>query len=300
MNRFLARYTSWGVFAGVPACIYLMVAMVSHDWMQQPAFWAQGRLSHRSWNHLVTFVGAPILVAFCLWMAVRIRKHPQRLLAAAYLGVSVLLAIVSFRTLLVMNIEIVHFPQYAILALLLYPITRHYGDTAILATLGGILDEAYQYFFLYGDRGIHFDFNDVILNSIGAGFGLAIVFVVARPAPRVIAGSGSARSTVRISPVVLGAAALLALCLILAWLDWIRLLPVADSPRWAIVLRRGGPSTMFWTQTTWGKTYHEVQPFEWLVVALVLHWPHIVMDRFGGPARSGASLARPSSGRWSE
>lgn len=293
MSRFLARYSAWGVFASVPACIYLVVVSVSHDWMQQPAFWVQGRLSHRSWNNLVTSIGAPILIALCLWMVVRIRKHPQRFLAAAYLGVFVLLAIFSFQTLLVMNIEIVHFPQYAIFALLLYPITRRYGDTAILATLGGILDEAYQYFFLYGDRGIHFDFNDVILNSIGVGFGLAIVFVVARPAPSIVAGSESALSIVRISPVVLGAAALLALCLILAWLDWIRLLPSDDSSRWAIVLRRGGPSTMFWTETTWGKTYHEVQPFEWLVVALSLHWPHIVLDRFGGPVRSGASPLRP-------
>ena len=55
-------------------------------------------------------------------------------------------------------------------------------------------------------------------------------------------------------------------------------MPPEDEFLWTIVLRRGGPSTMFWTPTTWGKTFHEVQPFEWVVVATGLSVFYAALD----------------------
>ena len=66
--------------------------------------------------------------------------------------------------------------------------------------------------------------------------------------------------------------------LALTWFGVLRLLPPEDKTLWTIVLRRGGPSTMFWTPTTWGKTFHEVQPFEWVVVAIGLFAFYAALD----------------------
>ncbi len=257
------------------AVTYFVTFMLAHDLMQRPAYWAQGQLSHQTWNALVTSVSLPILATLCVVLFLRVRHHARRGVALFYLAVSVASAVISFRTLLVMNIEVVHFPHYAILAVLLFPMTSRHVDTILLATMAGLVDEGYQYYVLYADRGIHFDFNDVILNTLGAGYGLVFILVFVRSTAH---DGGRARRVLALptlrdfvpSPVSSAATVLLTASLLGSWLGWIRLLHDDAAPLWALVLRRGGPSTMYWTPTAWGKTYHEVQPIEWLVITFAL------------------------------
>jgi hypothetical protein len=76
------------------------------------------------------------------------------------------------------------------------------------------------------------------------------------------------------------AAGVLAACGLLTAVGRLRLLADPDGPA-AIVLRRGGPSSAFWTHTTWGKTFHEVQPWEFLVVMVPLTLLFIPLDWWG-------------------
>lgn len=259
---------------------YFVAMTLSHDLMQRPAYWAQGRLSHRSWNALVAAVGILVLVAFCVWLTRALRRHPRRRVAGFYFVATVAIALLSFHTLLVMNIEVVHFPHYAILAVLLYPITRRHTDTIILATIAGLIDEGYQYFHLYADRGIHFDFNDVILNTIGAGLGQVLVFVFVRHTPRDDRRDFVTIAKLARSPVCVAAATLLTAGFLATWAGWIRILGDAAAPSWAVILRRGGPSTRYWTPTDWGKTYHEVGPIEWVLAATALAALYAAMDLY--------------------
>lgn len=66
--------------------------------------------------------------------------------------------------------ELVHFPQYALVAVLLLRIPL--APTAALgaACLLGGLDEAWQSVFLYPERLL--DWNDIVLNALGATLGL--------------------------------------------------------------------------------------------------------------------------------
>ena len=266
--------------AAVFAAGYFVVLTLSHDLMQRPAYWAQGRLSHRSWNALVAAVGIPLLIAFCVWLTRALQHHPLRRVAASYLAATVAVAVLSFHTLLVMNIEVVHFPHYAILAVLLYPITRRHTDTIILAIIAGLIDEGYQYLYLYADRGIHFDFNDVILDTIGAGFGQVLVMVFAHRTPSDRREDSVTLGTLARSPVCVTAAALLTAGVLATWAGWIRVLRDEATPSWAVILRRGGPSTMYWTPTDWGKTYHEVGPIEWLMAVTVLAALYASLDLY--------------------
>jgi len=72
-------------------------------------------------------------------------------------------------------IEYVHFPQYAAVSALFarggLPL-----DLAWLATTGlGAIDESYQFLFLPRARPPYFDWNDIVLNALGAGFGLVVM-----------------------------------------------------------------------------------------------------------------------------
>lgn len=280
----VARGVAWlerhALICGLFAIGYLVAVTLLHDLMQQPAYWAQGQLSHRSWNRLVTLVSAPILVVFCIGVVWSLRRHPHPGTVVVYVAITVLLAIASFRTLLVMNIEVIHFPQYAILVCLLFPLRFRYGETVVWATLGALIDEGYQYFYLYADRRIHFDFNDIILNTIGAGFGVVLLLTAlpARPPGHRMSGSAHFARFV-VSPACVATWAALLGCGVLYGLGRLRLLPLpAGSDAWAIVLRRGGPSSAFWTHTDWGKTYHDVQPLEWLLITAVLVGIYFALD----------------------
>ncbi len=90
---------------------------------------------------------------------------------------TILFIIVSFNILLVVNVEIIHFVQYAILALLLFPLFNNYRDTLFYAMLFATVDEGYQYFVLAPLRTDYFDFNDVIIDLIGAALGLILFWV---------------------------------------------------------------------------------------------------------------------------
>jgi len=265
----------------VPFTIVYFVAIVTlHDVMQQPAYWAQGQRGHRNWNNLVTSVAAPILAGFCIWMLVRLRRHARPWMAAAYLTVTVGLAVLFFRTLFCMNIEAIHYPQYAILAVLLFALTGSFAQTILWATLGGLLDEGYQYFYLYaGRKWIYMDFNDVILNSVGAGLGLVMLYVAGVHAARWRRGGPARPRPLYASPAGIAIGAFAVGCIALYSAGLLRVLPAAETHPWTIVLRRCGPAKAFWNPMNWGKTFHEVQPWEWVVVSIVLISFYALLDR---------------------
>lgn len=258
---------------------YMIFVTVSHDQMQRPAYWIQDKLSHRTWNMLVAVVSSMILFVAGLWTLRHLINHSRRNIALGYGVVTIILAFISFKTLLVMNIEVVHYPQYAILSIFVFAIVNRYGETMIWVTFGGMIDEAFQYYYFYGDRGIHYDFNDVILNQIGAGFGLVLIYVCIGSSTKLkmkqvaytLKAFLSSLAT-RVGMVFCG------VCIVLVTFGKLILLNNFESDAWTIVLRRGGPSTMFWTPTEWGKTYHEIQPYEWVPMVLLILFFYVILD----------------------
>ncbi|MFK7978811.1 MAG: VanZ family protein [Saprospiraceae bacterium] len=91
---------------------------------------------------------------------------------------TLLFIILSFNILLVVNVEIIHFVQYLVLAILLFPLLNSYRDTLFYAMLFATADEAYQYLVLAPLRTDYFDFNDVIIDLIGAALGLLLLWSV--------------------------------------------------------------------------------------------------------------------------
>ena len=117
--------------------------------------------------------------------AVLLRRRLARLGRPAAIAVVAVLALMTAaaqQTMLVSNVELIHFPQFALLAALVLatglPPLRAWVVTVAL----GIGDEIYQFLVIYrGLPNIYLDFNDMVLNSIGAAWAVALATLTAEP-----------------------------------------------------------------------------------------------------------------------
>jgi hypothetical protein len=107
------------------------------------------------------------------------RAFADTWLAPAILGLALLTA-ASQRWLLVTNIELIHFPQFALIAVLFLAAGLGARAAWLCGSIAGLLDEAYQHLVLYaGVAGTYFDINDIFLNTVGAAWGV-VLFGAAR------------------------------------------------------------------------------------------------------------------------
>ncbi|MBX3025566.1 hypothetical protein KF840_11735 [bacterium] len=100
-------------------------------------------------------------------------RHPRSL--AALLGLAAL-TICAQQNLLVSNVELIHLPQFGLLAALLAAAGLPPQLAWWVATLAGALDETYQWRVIYaGVPNTYFDWNDIVLNALGAAWAVVLV-----------------------------------------------------------------------------------------------------------------------------
>lgn len=132
----------------------------------------------RSTYNLIILCTAIILFLAMLLLLYRyfveLHSQTQRKLGF-FLLVLLLLIITSINTILVVNIELIHILQYCIMTILLFTIVEDFFNSAIFALILGALDELYQYVILSPERTDYYDFNDVIINFLGAGLSIFIL-----------------------------------------------------------------------------------------------------------------------------
>jgi len=158
--------------------IYFLLVVLPHEQVGLLVNKIFGDLETSTYNLIITIISTTLLCVIILFFYKKIKQHPNQKIIWFYLISTILFAILSFKILFVVNIEFVHFVQYAVFAVLCFPLTLNYTHTIIWTTLAGALDEAYQYFYLSPHRTEYYDFNDVIINLIGAAFGLIVVKII--------------------------------------------------------------------------------------------------------------------------
>jgi hypothetical protein len=153
------------------------------------------------------FAGLGALALAALWLAPRHRRTVL-VVTGAVLAVSVLAA---QRLLVVTGAEAVHYLQYGLVSLFLVRGGCSL-ETAWLASLGlGVVDEAYQHVVLPRGTPGYLDWNDIVLNGIGAACGLALA-AAWLDTSAVRSGSTTPRLQWLIAAVLLAGCALLAAC----------------------------------------------------------------------------------------
>ena len=216
---------------------------------------AEGRHTY----NLVTLSIAAIILCLLLYVFIKNTKdavHRNRIWG--YMIANTILAIIVLQFLFVVNIEFVHYPQYAMFAILSFPLIQNYHQTLIWTTLAGTIDEAYQYFYLAPNDTPYYDMNDVITNLIGAVFGLLFLWSF-----NIKNGLNSRffKSSAFYAWVALGG--------IIAIFCFSGILSIYPSDTTAFQLLKKWP-TEFWSKVHPNVTYHITKPLEGTLIVIGL------------------------------
>ncbi len=182
---------------------------------------------------------------------------------------------ITYVFLFALSSEAVHFLLYAILAVPVFALLGRTLDTLLWVTILGALDEAHQYWVLNRSWGIHYDFNDVVINLLGAAMGVVIILGIADL--RKLGLPKSPRPVWK-SPAFLFAAGAVAISFVLYWTGRLALLHDTNPDAW-IRLSRIAAHKRFWVHEDWSKPYHVLRPIVGLIWVILITAFYAIIDR---------------------
>lgn len=216
---------------------------------------AEGR---QEYNLYAISIAVILLVTLLYFFIRNSRKLPDRKKIWGFMMLNVIMAILIVESLFVVDIEFIHFPQYAFFALLTFHLIGNYRSTLVWATLAGMVDEAYQYFYLAPKDTSHYDFNDVLTNLVGAVFGLLFL--------RSMNIKERSVFNLRKATFWFGIIAIFVLVCTFHMTDVLSIYP-SDAHDYHILRKM---PTAFWTKIHPNVTYHIVRPIEGILMTIGL------------------------------
>ena len=125
-------------------------------------------------------------IALGLGAGAAIWLRPAKARLTLGLAATALLALVvlAHKVIVLNAVENIHYPQYALIFVLLARAGIGLETGWLAATVLGAIDEGYQAVALPRGAPDYFDWNDVVLNGIGAAFGVVLVLAFTRFADR--------------------------------------------------------------------------------------------------------------------
>lgn len=209
---------------------------------------------------LYTLIAGTAIVG--IFLIFRLLRQPKRLgKGILYIALTAGLIYLAMRTLVVINIEAIHFLQYAVLAILLFFLTRRYLYVGLIVLLLAYFDEGYQHFFLTPNRFEYLDFNDILLDQIGMGGGLTILYCLG------VKSGPKNPKLLRTLYIIYGA--LIAICLLLIVVGVMRIWPIDGEPN-AMIQIMQRPIEGFWQTVRKVHQFHIMRPWEGLLSAALM------------------------------
>lgn len=257
--------------------IYFLATSLPHDLGQQATLGAYDRFTKQAVDR--AFIAAAILAfAVGAWFCVaRIRAARgngtlPRIITLAVLWLALFVG--SFRWLFYANAEIVHFPQFAILALPLFALTGSHSRTLFAVVVLAVVDEAYQYWFIYNPRFPSLlDFNDVLFDTLGGAAACLLLHldgVTGRIPGRPVSW--------RRSPMLWAPVGVIALFMILRTFGVAGLYPDLEGEERPIQLSRQRMEP-YWREIPGGRVHHVLRPWEALPILAIVVGAFGSMDR---------------------
>lgn len=297
--------TSRPALAGTAlAAAYFLAATLSHEPVSAVYLWLAGLLGPGTANALQDGLALAALPAGA-WLALGPGRRSGSVApreALAWLALAAGLAAADL-LLIVAPVERVHYPQYALLALLLRRVLADEALVLGLATLAGMADELRQYALHPGNTS-YLDFNDFTLNLLGALAGLLLARAFAL---RALAGPVAAA---RVRAATLLLVALLASGIFLAWTQGriLALAPPGLAPapagealsvfpevegRVRFVLAFSRPAG-FWNVAGTGRSHHVLTPAEGLALLALLFAAGTRLLAWAGKNKAGEPRSSPA------
>ena len=215
---------------------------------------------------IILCLATAIFTCYIIPLLRNIFRNQDKNLILFFLTITVALTILSINTILIVNIELIHFIQYAALAILVFPFTLRYTDTLFWVTFLSAIDEAYQYWFISPERTNYYDFNDVVINMLGVVFGLIMI----RTSQRAHEISIDYKRPIYKNSIVIGLGIMTVTILLLFVTNIMDVYPNAVDPQAPMLLIKKVETT-FWSVIHPQITYHIIRPFEGLVILVMLY-----------------------------
>ncbi len=154
---------------------YIGFIVFAHEWFVNVSVEVMNSISLPTYQRLVASlsVGVLILVMIVLYGLIRSNRQINRV-NLLYLILTLVGLVFHFFVFTEMNIEFIHALEFGLLAVLIYPITGRFGAAIVYSLPVMLFDEWYQYQVLF-DYVEYFDFNDLVLDLLGAGFTLSLL-----------------------------------------------------------------------------------------------------------------------------
>lgn len=266
--NFAQRYTAYlsqrPVLNVCLVIIYYLLVVLPHEvigvWIAETLDKPFGRETYNLFI-LVLAISGFLGYLYFVWNGTRNKKDKGKK-TWLYLFVTLSLIIISLHTILVVNVEIIHFVQYALLALLLFPFFLNYQETLFWATVLGAIDEAYQYLVLAPQRTDYYDFNDVLIDMVGATLGL-ILLSAYEVANKITALNFYQRSSFK------GLVFISFLIFLALGMGWMTIYPSMDGHIAYFPLIKT-INEGFWTFISPNVNFHIIHPLEWLILTTFL------------------------------
>lgn len=247
---------------------YTLVILFLHDPIVNLSVLVMNYFTRQTYDVLVAATAVLLLAGIACYFVAKLAETQHAIeLKIGYLTAMVSLLFLHTQIHFVMNIELIHAAEFGIMALLIFPLTQKFGDTAFYTVLLGALDEWVQYQILYPEKSDYYDFNDLVTNLLGAGLALVLLYSAG-----VNNKSYPPKTHWYKSPAFYVAAVLAVFYAVLYRLSLIQTYAGNDSNAW-FVLNKSEGKEAYWRNLTGSEiVYHVLQPLEGflLLVALLL------------------------------
>lgn len=240
------------------AILYFALVILPHEWIGVNINKAFSVMSRDQYNQIILTLFCSILIGLFIVLYKRLMAHPNKVKLLGFFAFTIACIIIVSKYLFVINIECVHYIQYAIGAILLFALLEHYFVSLFIAFIIGVFDEGYQYFYLSPHRTDYFDINDIITNLLGAAFGLLILKTFGIPQSK---NNKKMMKRGFLLPFIVISSSLI----FLLQTNVLSVFPSAD--RFMLVRKL---QTGFWTTVPPKVSFHVVQPLEGLVIIVFL------------------------------
>lgn len=222
---------------------------------------------------------AAMLVLFVLGVVgaaiyfLRTRKLNKR--HGSFFVFTLLLLVVHFFVLTEMNVEFIHAFMYGGLALLLFPLVGRFGGAVVLGVPIMLVDEWYQHVVLFPHYTHFFEWNDVVLDLLGAALFVSALGLLGVETNRSFKPIHKRIEVWLLTGLGMTIAVLLASCLIVPY--------AVDScaHTWFVMNKLPEINEFWYVHPDIGSTFHILKPIEGIVVMLMLSVAYLGMDDVG-------------------
>jgi hypothetical protein len=157
---------------------YGAIIIWGHDLFVNLSIAVMNGLSLPVYNLVVKCIATSIFLVLSAVLIYNLYKTREALYHKLfYLAATALLLIIHFSIMLEMNIEIIHAIEYSVLCVLIYPVAKSYGGAIVFSLPFMLTDELNQYVHLYPQYTKYFEFNDIILDILGAAMSMIFIYI---------------------------------------------------------------------------------------------------------------------------